>query len=1338
MRRPWTSLLTLVGLCSLAAAQTGVSDDRVSLPGGPGSLEGVGENISIDPNMGVMRYGVPIEVPRGFPGVTPELRLAYSSGGGSGLVGVGWHLAIPHIERSTFKGLPRYTTDDRFTADGGTQLVGLPGEAAVYRARFEGGFIRYTWLEVGDGSEGYWQAEYPDGRIATFGASADGTLVPAARVGALINNNTLVVLFRETLETFLWESPDASNAIEGYGYLVLRKSDAVLDDAEFNGLSVPERDNAERFLRPIECTADLLAELGVSPAEFDASPADHADALAQLVIDGVTTDVNRLELIDPEVEAVHWLCEDTGLIDGGRLDNRVTTAVQQVECPAGSRVRFFTLRLDDDDAPLLESCGRLGIQDCHQAYVAEQDCQRDGTCGELLQGWIDNDRHGIRLDPYFRCDDPNRALCSDDRFELIADKAFFAADANTVAFHPFGVTVADAFRYRTRFVNRSGVNLGFVPEICVPGDLRPYCYDPGAIEALRTRVECGMALYSDHFAHLSEAHQLGLRALLTEAFSSAEEVNIFNEVSVRRGFEFLDAELMIMLGDDHYTRALASRFDLAQNRVASFEGDLFEQDGIRLSGVAGAEMHNLYAAVQYYQSVVDRFYDLSPLIAGSVQREREENIRSFITPAAVESYFGRLIRASTQKTRAWADIAERYQNFNRPDLARRVIERSYTAGYLESMILTRLMQEIVDITAPEDIAQIQKQIADSQRSYRVALAVMRQHYADITDDINYFGFAPDFIPFPALEGLRDNSFEVARQRAQERISLALTTETQALEADLSFNTNAASFQAELVRISNTFDDQLSDLCGTFEVDGQVLPATARNADRSDATRAVGDPCGLVGTGQIHNAMVELDVILIEMQRVRQSIVNTQTEARIEEQRWQAACGVQDAFARLSFQERGAINTVQADIDRHRTVLAGMDRALQEGVQLAEMTKCSFIAGTASGGDCPTAGLAKVAILAAFAVYEGARTGLDIKLNAAEARVRDMERNLELRRDEMACDLTAIDGQARVKSILLSLAEKELEALKVEYQFSQALSNIQQTRNQATRLQQEQAETEELAINIEAARNNPNVRIYRNDAILNADVTFYSALREVYKATRVFEYYTSQSYGPLEQLFLTRMVGRGDFNLQIYMLELEDAFRAFEDEFGLPSRRLEIISLKDDILQIPRIGTDGQPLTEAERTAAFRDALSDPSRLDRNGYLTVPFSTSTDTLSPLTRNHKIAHLEAEIIGGGQGDLLARVYVRMAGTARVAPLGSDDPIFLTFPERLAVINPFFEGSKPLHIDPEIYRNRSLVDRPFVNSRWEFVLNTLDEEVNKDLSVQGLDDIRLYVYYNDFTEF
>ncbi len=183
-KRMWrAALLSSVLMSSTLLAQTGVSDDRVSLPEGPGSLEGVGENVEIDPNMGQMRYSVKIKVPAGYAGMTPGLSLSYSSGAGGSVVGMGWSLAMPNIERTTARGLPEYDLDDEFAANGGDQLVRVSTTGdPVYRSRFEKSFVRYTWLDAGSGTAGHWRAEHPDGRISYYGATADGTPVPSARV----------------------------------------------------------------------------------------------------------------------------------------------------------------------------------------------------------------------------------------------------------------------------------------------------------------------------------------------------------------------------------------------------------------------------------------------------------------------------------------------------------------------------------------------------------------------------------------------------------------------------------------------------------------------------------------------------------------------------------------------------------------------------------------------------------------------------------------------------------------------------------------------------------------------------------------------------------------------------------------------------------------------------------------------------------------------------------------------------------------------------------------------------------------------------------------------------
>lgn len=136
-------LCLAVGLAAAvpsARADHGCSDERVSLPDGPGSIGGVGDNVDVDANMGAMSTSVAIELPPGFEGITPELALRYSSSAGSGEVGYGWSLPLSSIERMRMRGLPVYDDSDEIVIDGAGELVRteISGNSAVYRARFEG------------------------------------------------------------------------------------------------------------------------------------------------------------------------------------------------------------------------------------------------------------------------------------------------------------------------------------------------------------------------------------------------------------------------------------------------------------------------------------------------------------------------------------------------------------------------------------------------------------------------------------------------------------------------------------------------------------------------------------------------------------------------------------------------------------------------------------------------------------------------------------------------------------------------------------------------------------------------------------------------------------------------------------------------------------------------------------------------------------------------------------------------------------------------------------------------------------------------------------------------
>ena len=107
----WLIAMAGAALPATVRAQTGVDDDRVSLPQGPGSLEGIGDDVQFDPNMGSMSHEISIDLPSGFPGATPSLSLSYSSAAGSGPLGIGWSMSTPVSNSMVMVARPWVETD---------------------------------------------------------------------------------------------------------------------------------------------------------------------------------------------------------------------------------------------------------------------------------------------------------------------------------------------------------------------------------------------------------------------------------------------------------------------------------------------------------------------------------------------------------------------------------------------------------------------------------------------------------------------------------------------------------------------------------------------------------------------------------------------------------------------------------------------------------------------------------------------------------------------------------------------------------------------------------------------------------------------------------------------------------------------------------------------------------------------------------------------------------------------------------------------------------------------------------------------------------------------------
>lgn len=1153
--------------------------------------------------------------------------------------------------------------------------------------------------------------------------------------GALIDQSTLFIIFRERLPSFL--DPEDQQGFSAYGLMLLTRSDVALEEEDFRG------SNPQDFRPPpapagTACSDELVQTI-LAPLGGGVLDDSTASAVAIGVVSGVVPSDDPPAAIDAgSPEKVHYLCHDTGLFDGGPKDDGSAEATR-VACPEGSKVEYFTLQgnLATQASIAAQACQNgggicLAGEPCAQeGCTVGQPCAKKGSCVDQLRRWEEAGTASIRLDPIWRCTEPGRVYCDLDRGDLRSGKTFYRQEAQEAVFRSLDDEIEEAFRYKTRFRNRTGRSVGFAPEVC-QGDSIPYCYDPAAIEAIRERIDCAIHVYTDRYNALDDEARRTLKAFLVRNFAYAEE-RIYGLATplVIDGFERLYSELLIMMGDESFTSAFSSRFDLAGQKLADFQGSLLEPNGIDLSGGAGFEMYSLYQATQYYQLTLDRFYAQAPAIWASLGKLPPG--QGFITQATTTSYFDRLIRASSQKARAFSEIAKRYQGFDRPDLARLVIERAYAQSYLESLVLSQLMRRVGEGADAAARAQITRSVELAQLTYRAALLDMRNVYQDITDEVTFYGIPPDYIPFPALDEYDGNAFEKVMARARELAAVAAEKEERALADTREFDTDSALFQAELARIRDEAESTLAEICGTFRVeeDGTqvIFPAIPKYAHLTEYTRLLGDPCGLVGNGQLYDAVATLEQIRLQFDQLRLRQRNLEeaiadAQAQVDEQ-----CKRLDSYKEYVIEMGTEKWRLMDAVNSLGVINDTIDDTLNVLSNLVEVQKCSPVTG-----ECATSAIGAVAWTIAGSVGGGIKLANNIAITGMQSRINYIDKQMPEREIEEECEAAKIDTKYTVKEFMRQAAELGLEGLQLQYDLSLQLSAITALRNQAIAEIAQQEENEQLAINIEAARNDPNIRIYRNDAVAAADRTFHAALKEAYRATRVFEYYTSQSWAARSELFLVRMVANGDFPLEAYLDELEDAFVEFEETYGNPDLRVAVVSLRDDVLRIPRLDENGVALSEVERTRLFRERLADPALLDDRGYRSMSFSTSVNSLSPLTRNHKVRWIEAELVGDGLGDALGRLYVSQRGTGVIRALDGSYAYY-SFPERTAVLNPFMNGVRDLAED--VYRSERLRDRPFANTEWTLVFNQKDEEVNLDIDLAALSDVRLYLYYTDFTE-
>jgi RHS repeat-associated protein len=254
-------------------AETVPTAPVLTLPKGGGAIRGIAEKFATNAVTGTASITVPIATSPGRAGFEPTLSLAYDSGSGNGVFGLGWALGVASIARKTEAGLPRYDDpmdSDTFVLTGAEDLVpafkrsangsivrgadGAPvrdeedrGTHVVrrYLPRVEGAFARIErWVRKSD-DDAHWRVTSAQNVVTIYGQTAASRIADPA----------------DPRRVFRWlissSYDDKGNAVT-YEY-ARENSDGVLDDASGAALTAAhERSrsdlsrSANRYLKRIK------------------------------------------------------------------------------------------------------------------------------------------------------------------------------------------------------------------------------------------------------------------------------------------------------------------------------------------------------------------------------------------------------------------------------------------------------------------------------------------------------------------------------------------------------------------------------------------------------------------------------------------------------------------------------------------------------------------------------------------------------------------------------------------------------------------------------------------------------------------------------------------------------------------------------------------------------------------------------------------------------------------------------------------------------------------------------------------------------------------------------
>jgi hypothetical protein len=390
----------------------------------------MGESFAPQLNTGTASFSIPVALPPGRGGKQPGLALGYSSGGGNGIIGIGWDMAVPFIARQIDKGMPTYRDPsagyamDRFKYNGGQELVQVDGAedetfqvsgtvtASVpdgwlyFRARVEGAFLRFFLRE--DGLQ--WKVQDKNGTWFYFGAvDDDPTGTEASLVSFDMNDgrSSRDVVYRWNLS----KMTDASGNTVWY-YYEKNGGQSYLTDIYWNSPAQTSGSVRDLYQHHVQLVYDRTGREDVFTGYASGFPITTAWRLNRVIVESVPFGVSpglgarqhtRTYLFTYDRDSYLTLLTGVQMFGKGCLGgNRTSVVTSQAGCSvtAGNALPALTLSYTEvSDGVFADGFGY--INDTVRSFLRSPDTSIDDDRTDLF----DANRDGL---PDLLITDPGR------------------------------------------------------------------------------------------------------------------------------------------------------------------------------------------------------------------------------------------------------------------------------------------------------------------------------------------------------------------------------------------------------------------------------------------------------------------------------------------------------------------------------------------------------------------------------------------------------------------------------------------------------------------------------------------------------------------------------------------------------------------------------------------------------------------------------------------------------------------------------------------------------------------------------------------------------------------